>query len=136
MHRQEKVNAMSRDYAGLANEISVNLDDEVFCTRMIRRAVQLLALLTDENDIAAFHARPASTESAQWDALIAGVAAHTWSLSGHNEPLDWTKPLNPLPEWWEPAGSPQRWRFWNMLQTPPSLQARKVIFPRQWLEAV
>jgi hypothetical protein len=109
--------------------------DPVHCTRLVRQSVQQLSLLTDERDVTAYHIKPPSTGDKRWNALIAGVAAHTWSLSGHNASLDWTRNPTPLPQWWEPGNMPPRWRAWNLMHTPPSLRDRGVIFPTQWLEA-
>jgi len=124
-------------YPRLAAAIRDNYaTDPVFCTRLVRQTVQHLTLLTDEAEIAEFHAEPPSTGSAEWDALIAGVAVHTWSLGGHLKLLPWMLDLKPLDNFWEPGGGPTRWRDWNLINTPPSLSERGVIFPSQWLQAV
>jgi len=109
--------------------------DPVHCTRLVRQTVHQLQLLTDERDIAAYHIKPPTTADPRWNGLIAGVAAHTWSLGGHRASLDWTRDLHPLDQWWQPGNIPARWRDWNLVHTPPSLRERKIIFPSQWLEA-
>jgi hypothetical protein len=125
------------DYPKLAVAIKEHWrDDPVHCTRLVRQTAAHSALLQSEDDLADFHRKPESTGSAEWDALIAGVAAHTWSLSGHAESLPWTRFDQPLSEWWEPGDGPKRWRDWNLIHTPPSLRDRRVIFPEQWLRAV
>jgi len=123
-------------YPRLATVIAQNLTDPILCTRLVRQTVQQLQLLTNESDIVEFHREPPSTGSPQWDALIAGVAAHTWSLGGHPTSLYWTRELHPLPQWWEPGDGPARWRDWNLVHTPPSLRERRVIFPQNWLQAI
>lgn len=109
--------------------------DPVHCTRLVRQTVQQLRLLTDEPDVTAYHIKPPTTGDARWNALVAGVAAHTWSLSGHAVSLDWTRDVRPLERWWEPGALPPRWRDWNLVHTPPSLRERRVIFPAEWMEA-
>jgi len=124
-------------YSLLADAISELKDeDEVHCTRLVAQTVQQLKGLHDDDQINWFYQAPNSTGDDRWDALIAGVAVHTWSLSGRPGVPVWTKPLKPLDEWWEPGHMPERWRFWNMVHTPVSLRERKVIFPRMWLDAV
>ncbi|MDR3068271.1 MAG: hypothetical protein LBU50_02055 [Cellulomonas sp.] len=109
--------------------------DPVHCTRLVRQTVQQLDLLDDSRDITAYHIKPPTTGDARWNALIVGIAAHTWSLSGHTAPLDWALEVRPLDEWWTPGAMPSRWRDWNLVHTPPSLRERRVIFPTTWLEA-
>ncbi|MCL1801076.1 MAG: hypothetical protein FWG25_06925 [Promicromonosporaceae bacterium] len=125
------------DYPALARAIApISDDDPVHCTRLVARAVQQLKSVTDPDELAEFHRQPLSTGDERWDALLAGVATHTWSLLGNDTALQWTLPLRELDNWWEPGNMPRKWQFWNMLHTPPSLRERRVIFPTQWLEAV
>lgn len=120
----------------LALAIKRSMDaDPVHCTRLVRQTVQQLNLLADERDVAAYHIRPPTTGDVRWNALITGVAAHTWSLSGNVTPLEWAQEVLPLEEWWTPGATPPRWRDWNLVHTPSSLRERRVIFPTAWLEA-
>jgi len=124
-------------YAGLAETIREFKDkDEILCTRLIPRTIQQLKLLKNKQDILAFYQQPPTSGDKKWDALIAGVAVHTWSLAGYPGTPEWTAPLRPLDDWWEPGAFSNRWTFWNMVHTPASLRERKVIFPSQWLDAV
>ncbi|MCL2467328.1 MAG: hypothetical protein FWF02_08725 [Micrococcales bacterium] len=124
-------------YPQLALVLKRHMDtDPVHCTRLVRQSVQQLQLLDDERDIAAFHIKPPTTGDVRWNALVTGVAAHTWSLSNDGASLDWTRQLRPVDQWWQPGTMPARWRDWNLVHTPPSLRERRVIFPVQWLEAV
>lgn len=127
---------MAYSYAGLGQEIAKYSADEVLCGRLVARAVQVLNTLTDPAQIAEFHAQPVATGDSKWDNLIAGVAEYTWSLSGQPGNLAWADEIAALPDWWEPGNMPKRWRTWNMVHTPPSLRERRVIYPRQWLQAV
>lgn len=123
-------------YPQLAIAVGRERGDDVLATRLVRQTVAHLGLLSAARDIAAFHLQPPSTGDARWDALIAGVAAHTWSTSGHLHTLPWTRITEPLPEQWEPGNMPARWRAWNLINTPPSLRERGVVFPADWLTAV
>jgi len=124
-------------YPRLAMEITaIKDDDPVYATRLIRQTVQELGLLSDPADIAAFHAEPPSTGDPRWDALIAGVAVHTWSLANDGAYLPWAGKVEPLDDIWEPGNGPERWRGWNLIHTPPSLVALNVCFPQEWLTAV
>jgi len=124
-------------YPKLAVEIrAIKDDDPVHATRLIRQTVQQLGLLSDPAEIAVFHAEPPSTGDPRWDALIAGVAVHTWSLGHDGEFLPWAKKVPPLEEIWEPGNGPERWRGVNLIHTPPSLIALNVCFPEEWLQAV
>lgn len=111
-------------------------EDPVHATRLIRQAIQELSLLSDPADIAAFHEEPPSTGDHRWDALITGVAVHTWSLANDGAFLPWARKVQPLAEIWEPGNGPERWRGWNLIHTPPSLIALNVCFPQEWLGAV
>jgi hypothetical protein len=130
------IGGVAMTYKELVEDIAACLDDEVFCTRLIPRAIQVMKLAQTEDELVKWHEYPGSTGDPRWDALIAGVAAHTWSLSGHEVPLAWTNEAQALEEWFEPGDMPNRWHYYNMLHTPPSIRANKVIFPRSWLEAV
>ena len=124
-------------YADLARAISdYKESDSLFCTRLIGRTVQILGTLHHEDQIVRFYEPPPSTDDERWDALIAGVATHTWSVAGNPGVPAWTKPFQALDDWWEPAPISPKWTFWNMVHTPPSIRERKIIFPSQWLRAV
>ena len=86
------------DYPALARAIApISDDDPVHCTRLVARAVQQLKSVTDPDELAKFHRQPPSTGDQHWDALLAGVATHTWSLLGNDTAL----PLRELDDWWE-----------------------------------
>ena len=131
-----KMAANKANYDKLAKAIIRNLDNEVFCTRLFARAAQRLEELSDPQEIAEFHSQPRTTGDPRWDALLAGVAAHTWSLKSGGAALEWAKTVPRLDQWWEPGNMPAKWRNWNLVHTPPSVRDKGVIFPRMWLEAV
>ena len=90
------------DYPELARAIMPFVDiDPVHCTRLVARAVQQLKSVTDPDELAEFHRQPPATGDERWDALLAGVATHTWSLLGNDTALPWTLPLRELDDWWE-----------------------------------
>jgi hypothetical protein len=123
-------------YPQLARAIkSAGMNDPVHATRLVRQTVAHLATLHDESDIRAFHIKPPTTGDPRWNALIGGLAMHTWSLAGYPVPLGWAEMKKPLRPVWEPGFMPERWRMWNLVNTPPSLRERGVSFPRDWLEA-
>jgi len=125
------------NYSGLARAISEYKDsDPIYCTRLIPRTLQMLGLVKDDGEAAWFYETPPTTGDKRWDALIAGIATHTWALSGKPGVPDWTLPFSPLKDWWEPAQISPRWTFWNMVNTPASIRERKIIFPSAWLVAV
>jgi len=110
--------------------------DEVHCTRLIAQTVQQLREVVTSSDLAAYHIMPPATGDSRWDALIAGVAAHTWSLATGGEVLEWVKRVPPLDQLWEPGNMPARWRTWNMLRTPASIIAKTISYPTEWLQAI
>jgi len=99
--------------------------------RMLLQGRDHLALILAESDQAladAWEAAPATTGSAQWDALLAALAAHEFESAGLEAPA-WAAG-DPLPASWMPEHSflgPEQ----VLAQTPDWLRRRNIYVPER-----
>ena len=109
--------------------------DRSMALRWVAQAVQDVRSLSDHRDLAVFFARPWSTGSRQWDALIAGVAEREARRAGIEAP-EWTRsPLFRLRRMWF-VTEVEGLHAYALAHTPPELAIRGVFLDETELESV
>lgn len=101
--------------------------------RLVRQAVGESALLTTDEEWAAFLARPSTTGDQRWDVLVAGTADLV--ALRHDRPVPgWTAGRTLRRPWW--VGEPDALRAYVFARSPFSLSVRGVLLDPADLEAV
>lgn len=120
----------------VCQELASERPDEKHALRVIAREIdrwfhQDLSL----DDVASLASEPARTGDSRWDALIEGVVAYRFHISGMAAP-PWCQATR-LDEGWDPYDTPSaslRWRLLDMLETPAELLDKGVTLSYRSME--